>query len=295
MLEYKRIQLKGMASIVKRKWVMLSLTIILFLFMFYVAYKLLYLQPYLANNEVTETSWLTEALRNLNLISSEASYIANPKMVDYIILLSVTVFLAYASFSLLMEAWFAPAKTEINEASVLFNQNLYKHDNALLIKELEDTQNLVIAIDDVSLFLNIDLLEICSKRHFILLCDDVIERYQHATEVVKSTMMRERYEQILYQLTENTDIRAKIIYYSGSDEVVRQYYLDKSYAADKFLASCISAAKEEHFNIKVVSRNEAIIYKSKQLGFSTFQLSSLIEENKEVNVWETEENRGIVH
>lgn len=284
-----------MAFIVKRKWVLLSLTIILFLFMFYIAFKILYLEAYIPASEITHLSWLTELLRDVKLISADAAFVANPAFVNYMLILLATVFLAYTLFSLCLEEWFKASEDEEQEHVKLFDRHFYDHDNAIIDKELEETQNLVIAIDDVSLFLNVDLLEICSKRHFILLCDDIVERFQHAIELVKSDEMRERYEQIISLLTENTAIRSKVIYYRGSDEVVREYYLDKSYAVDKFLASCITAAKEDQFNIKVISRNEAIIYKSKQLGFLTYRLTSMLDNQKEVNVWETEENRGIVH
>src|SRR5690606_26450795 len=138
--------------------------------------------------------------------------------------------------------WFSLEEKEKNDEPFLFSGKLYKKDNAILAKELEQAENLVIAIDDVTLFLNTELLQLCSKRHFILLCDDVVERYQQAIDLVKSNIMRQRYEDLLFQLTENTDIRAKIIFYKGSNSVIRDYYLDQSYTADKFLASCITAA-----------------------------------------------------
>lgn len=266
--------------------------------MFYITFKLLYLEAYIPVTETTERSWLTEALQNLNLISNQATHIANPIMVNYILLLVVAVFLTYTVFTLLIDEWFAikPNKTPTQHThTVLFDRTFYVQDNALLDKELQQKQNIVVAIDDVSLFLNVDLLEICSKNHFVLLCDDILERFQHAMEIVKSSEMRERYEEIITQLTENLNVRSKVIYYKCSDDIARQYYLDQSYAVDKFLASCISAAKDDALTIKIVSRNDAIISKAKQLGFSTFKLSSMIDESKEVNVWETEENRGIVH
>lgn len=284
-----------MAFIVKRKWVLLTITIILFLFMFYEAFRLLYLKAYIPADDVTP-SWLTTILRQIGLISEQAAFMANPEMVNHILILLVSIFLSYAVFTLFLDAWFSIEEKEKHNEPFLFSGKLYKKDNAILAKELEQAENLVIAIDDVTLFLNTELLQLCSKRHFILLCDDVVERYQQAIELVKSNIMRQRYEDLLFQLTENTDIRAKILFYRGSNAVIRDYYLDQSYTADKFLASCITAAEEENFKIKVVSRNEAIINKSKQLGFLTYQLTSLIdEEAKEVNVWETEENRGIVH
>lgn len=280
---------------VKRKWVLLSLIIILFLFMFYIAFKSLYLSAYLVNTDKTELSWLTTALRNLNLISGEATYVVNPKQVMYLLSFMIVIFVAYTLFTLFLDTWFRVDESNEQAEPVLFDRNFYKKDNAILSEELNKTNNLVIAIDDVSLFLNSDLLKICSESHFILLSDDIIERFQHATEIVKSPEMKERYEEILHALLDNPEVRGKVIYYHGSEKVINQYYLDQTYPPDKFLAACISAAHDDGFSIKVVSRNEAIVYKAKQLGFSTFKLSSLLDEHKEVNVWKTEEEHGIVH
>lgn len=263
--------------------------------MFYIAFKTLYLSAYLVNKQTNDISWITQVLRNLNLISKDANYVVNPEQVFYLLIFMMIIFVTYTLFTLFLDAWFSSDESTQEQEPLLFDRNFYKHDNALLTKELNKTNNLVIAIDDVSLFLNIDLLSICSESHFILLSDDIIERFQHAIEIVKSPEMKARYEEILSELVDNPEIRGKIIYYQGSEKVINQYFLDQTYPPDKFLAACISAAKDDGFTIKVVSRNEAIVYKAKQLGFSTFKLSSVLDENKEVNVWKTEENHGIVH